>query len=211
MTIIKDYKTVPILLALILFLNCSPDNQTVKIGNQNWMAENLSTETFRNGDKIKHAKTIDEWVTSGKNKQPAWCYYENNSTNKKFGKIYNYYAVMDSRGLAPEGWHIPSVEEWNKLMNHLGGKNIAGSKLKSSSNWKGNLNKDSKNSFNGLPGGFRDKDGNFNMIGQYTIWWTSTQSFDNEGETREIGFYFEYLEENSRDAEFGCYIRCIKD
>ena len=108
--------------------------KTVKIGNQAWMAENLSVSIFRNGDPIPQAKTNQEWIKAGDNKQPAWCYYENDPANgAKYGKLYNWYAVIDPRGLAPVGYHIPSDAEWEKLVDYL--EPDPGTKMKSKSGW----------------------------------------------------------------------------
>ena len=110
--------------------------KTVKIGGQVWMAENLNVSTFRNGDPIPQARTKEEWEKAGENKQAAWCYYDNNPANgKKYGKLYNHYATSDPRGLAPNGWHIPTDSEWKTLLNHLGGFLDAGKKMKSKSGW----------------------------------------------------------------------------
>ena len=105
--------------------------KTTQIGNQTWMAENLRVKTFRNGDKILHAKTKEEWVKAGENKTPAWCFYENKQGKEiKYGILYNWYAVNDERGLAPEGWKVPSENDWEKLDKYLfKGKNIGGIKL----------------------------------------------------------------------------------
>jgi uncharacterized protein (TIGR02145 family) len=108
--------------------------KSVKIGTQIWMTENLNVSTFRNGEPIPEAKTEEEWVKAGENKQPAWCYYNNDPKNgAKYGKLYNWYAVYDSRGLAPAGWHIPTDAEWTTLENQLG--DDAGNKMKSTSGW----------------------------------------------------------------------------
>jgi uncharacterized protein (TIGR02145 family) len=108
--------------------------KSVKIGAQTWMSENLNVSTFRNGDLIPEAKTNEEWEKAGKNKQPAWCYYNNDPKNgAKYGKLYNWYAVIDPRGLAPEGWHVLSDEEWQTLEDYLG--DDAGKKMKSASGW----------------------------------------------------------------------------
>ena len=110
--------------------------QTVTIGTQVWMTKNLDVSTFRNGDGIPQAKTDEEWEAAGDNKQPAWCYYENNAANgTKYGKLYNWYAVNDARGLAPAGYHIPTDEEWTVLSTFLGGEDVAGKKMKSTSGW----------------------------------------------------------------------------
>ena len=106
--------------------------KTVQIGTQVWMTKNLDVSTFRNGDPIPEAKTDEEWEKAGENKQPAWCYYNNDPGNgEKYGKLYNWYAVNDSRGLAPVGYHIPSDAEWTILTDFLGGEDAAGNKMKS--------------------------------------------------------------------------------
>lgn len=110
--------------------------QTVTIGTQVWMTKNLDVATFRNGDPIPQAKTNEEWEKAGKNEQPAWCYYNNDPANgAKYGKLYNWYAVNDSRGLAPSGYHIPSDAEWTRLTDFLGGEKVARTKMMSKSGW----------------------------------------------------------------------------
>ena len=110
--------------------------QSVNIGTQTWTTKNLNVATFRNGDAIPRAKTDKEWKAAGDNKQPAWCYYENKTTNgTKYGKLYNWFAVNDARGLAPTGYHIPTDEEWTVLSTYLGGEEVAGKKMKSTSGW----------------------------------------------------------------------------
>ena len=105
---------------------------TIIIGTQEWMASNLDVATFRNGDLIFEAKSDEEWEKARENKEPAWCYYENDPANgSKYGKLYNWYAVIDSRGLAPVGYKIPSDAELTKLTDFLGGNGVAGTKIKS--------------------------------------------------------------------------------
>ncbi len=139
-----------LLTLFFVFLSCDSSNSKneseipleteVKIGKQVWMIKNLDVDTFRNGDAIPEAKTDEEWVRAGEESKPAWCYYENDPKNgKKYGKLYNWYAVVDPRGLAPKGWHIPSDAEWSSLINYLGGNEIAGKKMKSKHGWKGNI------------------------------------------------------------------------
>ncbi|MBM3416347.1 MAG: hypothetical protein FJY20_07845 [Bacteroidetes bacterium] len=147
----------------------------VTIGNQVWMAENLNVDKFRNGDPIPHAKTAEEWTKAGQNKQPAWCYYDNNPANgAKYGGLYNWYAVNDPRGLAPRGWHIPSDDEWTVLTDYLGGEDVAGTKMKSTSGWEENGNGTNSSGFNGLPGGLRGGNGSFSSVGKFGGWWSST-------------------------------------
>ena len=96
----------------------------------------LNVDKFRNGVIIPQAKNQAEWKLAGDTKKPAWCYYNYDPSNeKKYGKLYNWYAVMDSRGLAPKGWHIPSKTEWEQLMTYLGGLDLAGTKIKSDTGW----------------------------------------------------------------------------
>jgi uncharacterized protein (TIGR02145 family) len=105
--------------------------KTVVIGNQTWMAENLNVASFRNGDPIPEAKTKEEWDKATAEGKPAWCYYNNDTANGKiYGKLYNFHAVDDTRGLAPKGWHVPSDSEFTILTDYLGGESIAGKKMK---------------------------------------------------------------------------------
>ena len=133
-TQIRNMKNPLILLFLVIFSVSNSFGQTVTIGTQTWTTKNLNVATFRNGDAIPRAKTDKEWKAAGDNKQPAWCYYENKTTNgTKYGKLYNWFAVNDARGLAPTGYHIPTDEEWTVLSTFLGVEDAAGKKMKSTS------------------------------------------------------------------------------
>jgi len=108
----------------------------VKIGTQTWTTKNLDVSKFRNGEAIPLAKTNADWQLAGQNQQPAWCYYENKGENgTTYGKLYNWFAVNDPRGLAPNGYHIPTDAECTILTDYLGGDSIAGVKMKSTSGW----------------------------------------------------------------------------
>ena len=127
--------------------------KTVKINNQEWMTENLNVSAFRNGDSIPEAKTDLDWEEAGKKGKPAWCYYANDPANGiKYGKLYNWYAVNDPRGLAPAGWHVPTDAEWTELINSLGGGELAGAKMKSTTGWVDNRTATNESGFSGLPG-----------------------------------------------------------
>src|SRR5712675_951158 len=106
--------------------------KTVRIGTQEWMAENLNVSHFKNGDEIPEAKTNEEWKKASDEHKPAWCNYDNDLMNgKKYGKLYNWYAVNDPRGLTPNGWHVPSNSEcFEHLIKFLGGEDVAGGKMK---------------------------------------------------------------------------------
>ena len=148
--------------------------KTVKIGTQKWMAENLDVNQFRNGDLIPQAMSVEEGVKAGDEGKPAWCYYDNDPANGKiYGKLYNWFAVNDSRGLAPNGWHIPSYSEWADLTNYLGGVNEAGNKMKYTEGWESNGNGTNESGFAGLPSGSRYNDGMFLLIGSTGEWWST--------------------------------------
>ncbi len=195
-----------------------------KIGNQIWMAENLKITKFRNGDPIPEANTKQEWAYAEKNAQPAWCYVEGDpTTSNKFGVLYNWYAVNDPRGLAPEGWHIPSNNEWNVIIDFLGGKEVAGGKMKSKEGWEGGFNGSNSSGFNGLPSGFCAGD-YFRRIGVYGYWWSSSEHDSSNtwyyslswGRQLDITYYTEYFPDDRIYHEkevksLGFSVRCIKN
>ena len=127
-----------LVLFIQLSLSISPVlSQDITIGTQTWTSKNLDVSTFRNGEAIPEAKSEEEWSKAGDNKTAAFCYYEYDSKNGTlYGKLYNWYAVKDPRGLAPAGYHIPSNAEWTILTDFLGGSDIAGKKMKSKDGWK---------------------------------------------------------------------------
>jgi uncharacterized protein (TIGR02145 family) len=151
----------------------------IRIGNYSWMMENLDVVTFSNGDTIPQAKTKAEWLMAIENRQPAWCYY-NNQSEPKFGKLYNWFAVNDSRGLAHGDYVIPGVEAWKNLISELGGSYDASKKMKSIKHWNkpkdfyGDANGSNFSGFCGLPGGFRNTEGEFESAKYLGVWWTSS-------------------------------------
>ncbi len=155
----------------------SKDSETIKIGTQSWAKANLNVNTFRNGDSIPEAKTNKEWVTAGESGKPAWCYYNNNPANgPKYGKLYNWYAVNDPRGLAPAGWTLSGDDDWAILISFLGGQTEAGKKVKSASGWSDGNYGTNESGFTALPGGYRVENGLFLNIGSIGTWWSSTES-----------------------------------
>jgi uncharacterized protein (TIGR02145 family) len=148
---------------------------TVIIGTQEWMSKNLNVERFRNGDSIFHAKSMEEWLTAGESGQPAWCYFNNDKVyESKFGKLYNWYAVNDPRGLAPQGFNVPSNYDWDILVDYLGGMENSGTKLKSAQGWLGGGNGSNSSGFSALPCGLRYTVGNFGEMGEFGFWWSSS-------------------------------------
>lgn len=189
--------------------------KTVKIGKQIWMAENMNESTYRNGDSIPQVQDAVKWCELGTG---AFCYYENKAANgAKYGKLYNWYAVNDPRGLAPKGWHIPNDAEWKQLTDYLGGENEAGTKLKSNSGWNEyegkNGNGNNSSGFAGLPGGFRDFFGPFHSMGCCSSWWSSTEENMNSrnGIFRFLSYNCKNVFKDNFTKRRGISVRCIKD
>lgn len=184
---------------------------TVVIGNQQWMAENLNVSTFRDGTPIPHVTTQDWQVIT----TPAWCWYNNDpAQGAVYGRLYNWYAVADSRGLCPTGWHVPTNAEWTTLSDFLGGFLVAGGKMKTTGTTRWNSpNTGATNSsrFSALPGGIR---GNFDAFANINIqgnWWTATQDQSWSAFTRYIENNSERLFELPANKERGRSVRCVKD
>lgn len=194
-------------------------NGEVKIGNQTWMCRNLDVTTYRDGTPIPEVTDSTEWahLTTG-----AWCYYNNDpAMGAIYGKLYNWYAMNDSRGLAPKGWHISTDDEWTILSDCLGGDAIAGDKLKSTGSITGgdglwcytNQSATNESGFSALPGGSRSfTNGTFIFIGSYGHWWTSN--------TNSYSTWFRFLYCENHILFRGAYIinkgagfsvRCVKD
>ena len=205
-------KKISLILVLLIGLGSISNAQTVTIGKQVWMTKNLDVATFRNGDPIPEAKTDEEWKKAAENKQPAWCYYDNDPANgAKYGKLYNWYAVNDSRGLAPAGYHVPSDVEWTKLTNFLGGEGVAGTKMKSKSGWAENRNGTNTSGFSGLPGGNRNDDGAFDGIGNNGCWLSSTEVYTSNAWDRLLDYSVGYVFRAYYNKGIGLSVRCLRD
>lgn len=182
----------------------------VQIGNQLWMAENLNVDHFRNGDEIRQAKSLNEWGQAS----AAWCYYDFNPANAKYGKLYNWYAVNDPRGLAPLGWHVPSRDEYAIMFRNYGQNNdisdFMKTALKAKSGWKDNGN--NQIGFNGLAAGIIDTRNEFWGIGQLTYYWTSTccLDFNSSATALQLDSYVCSLGDNNAKSS-GYSVRCVKN
>ena len=199
--------------ALISFGQGSQDvYKTVKIDSLVWMAENLNVGMFRNGDRVPEAKTDEEWVSAGKEGKPAWCYYDNKPENgAKYGKLYNWFAINDPRGLAPKGWHVPTDAEWRQTTLFLGGEDAAGTKMKSPEGWTHDGNGTNESGFTGLPAGSRSRFGAFDYIGHITYWWTSTPYDSEFAWYRVIDESPYYVYRTNYYKQNGYSVRCIQD
>jgi uncharacterized protein (TIGR02145 family) len=205
-------KITTLLFIALLSISSFGFSQSVTIGTQTWTTLNLDLATFRNGDAIPEAKTDEEWEAAGDNKQPAWCYYDNDPMNgTKYGKLYNWYAVVDSRGLAPLGYHIPSDTEWTKLSDYLGGEESAGEKMKRNSGWLENGNGTNSSGFSGLPGGFSTISGGFRYVGDFGVWWSASEHDDSNAWALGLVSAYSNLHRDHSIKSFGHSVRCVKD
>ena len=149
--------------------------KTIKYGVQEWTANNLNVSHFSNGDSIHEAKTKEEWLKCCSEGKPAWCNFDNNPENGKiYGKLYNWYAINDPRELAPEGWRIPTNQDWRTLVKNLKGVDIAGLKLKSTTGWN-SKNGTNNIDFSAIPGGIRNEKGEFKELGTKSQWWSNSE------------------------------------
>lgn len=188
------------------------DALTVKVGEQEWMGKNLDVDRFANGDPIPEARTADEWKRAGENKQPAWCYYDNDPANgPTYGKLYNWYAVNDPRGLAPIGWHVLRHEEWTALTNYLGGEAAAGTSLKSTHGWNKNGNGNNNSGLTGLPGGARSAYGPFSALGKYSGWWSSSEGPSEGAWYRYVVYGLGGVYTFIFSKGCGFSVRCLRD
>ncbi len=189
----------------------------VTICNQIWSTKNLDVTTYRNGDVIPQVTDPTAWtnLTTG-----AWCYYDNNPANGPFhGKLYNWYAVTDTRGLAPVGWHVPSYEEWVSLIDCLGGEQVAGGKMKSTGTiesdtglwFSPNYNALNSSGFIAQPGGNRSNFGSFSAIGTKGNWWSSTMRVTPIIWYISINYVSERANSYDSYRGTGFSVRCLRD
>jgi len=187
--------------------------QTVMIGNQLWMAENLKVTHYRKGEPIPNVASDSAW---GNQTSGAYCNYDNNTGHvATYGPLYNWYAVDDARNIAPEGWHVPSDAEWQTLVDNLGGNSVAGGKLKEAgtSHWDSpNTGATNESGFNALPGGYRYGSGGFSDMGYNANFWSSTEYYNNnDAWYRFLGFHFSGVYRVNRHKHYGLSVRCVRD
>ncbi len=193
------------------YSNSIADATTVKVGSQEWLSKNLNVDHFINGDPIQKIKTPEEWQAAADNKQPAWCYSNNDSlSGTKYGKLYNWYAVHDPRGLAPKGMHLPSDGEWTLLVSYLGGEDIAGVALKSKVGWGINDSGNNSSGVFAIPGNCRSSNGTF-LIGEFTYWWSYSEDNDYLAWYRFLTDESDKIYRGSNVKGMGMSVRCIKD
>jgi uncharacterized protein (TIGR02145 family) len=181
---------------------------TVLIGSQCWIKTNLNTTKYNDGAAIATGLDNTAWIyaTAG-----AFTSFANVVDESYYGKIYNWYAVQTQK-LCPEGWHVPTDDEWTKLVNYLGGAAIAGGKMKTTFDWQApNAGADNSSGFSGLPGGYRFDLRTFPNIGFYGNWWSATSNGDYASWARNIGYSSNDVGRSSFGNVNGFSCRCVKD
>ncbi len=203
----------------------TPNYETTNICGATWFKRNLDIDHYRNGDIIPQVKDFNQWanLTTG-----AWCYNNNDSSNgPTYGKLYNWYAVNDPRGLAPQGWHIPSKREWDNIIKCLDNNadttgfsytissSIAGGSLKDMNQnlwFTPNVGATNSSGFSALPGGQRNTTADFGgILGYMGLWWTSTSPYSTWSNSFEINHSDANVVRNGYDRKFGLSVRLVKD
>jgi uncharacterized protein (TIGR02145 family) len=184
--------------------------KSVQIGSQTWMAENLRTSTYKNGEPIELVTDNNDWKNLNTG---AYCSYDNTINNAGvYGYLYNWYAVSDPRGLCPNGWHVPSNNEWQQLIDYLNGDEMAGGKLKSTKLWKSpNTDANDITGFSGIPGGCRHYSGTSYYMTEYGYWWSATPESTYISWYYRLSYYGGSVYRYGFSKRDGLSIRCLKD
>jgi uncharacterized protein (TIGR02145 family) len=190
-------------------MGCHASFPEIKIGAQTWMTQDLNVDKFSNGDAIPQAKSDEEWKKAAEERTPAWCYLENNGA--KQGKLYNWFAVNDPRGLAPAGWRIPSIADLETLTHVLEEEGFPGKAMKSNEGWIEEGNGTNESGFDAFPHGSREASGSFSGFGEFGYWWLSNE---DKGRVTAWLFTLDYgspsLSLTTSDKAYGFSVRCVK-
>lgn len=183
--------------------------KTVQIGSQTWMAENLRTLKLNDGVDIPYSETAIEWNPL---ETASYCWI--NSDTSVYGALYNWYTVSSGK-LCPEGWSVPSDQDWTDLTDYLGGQAEAGKLLKETGtrHWlTSSVNITNDSGFTALPGGYRNQNGTFGNVTQSGYFWTSTEDSEN-GTAFFRSMYYGYsnVDKSSGNLKSGFSVRCIMD
>ncbi len=185
---------------------------TITIGTQVWMKENLKVLHYRNGNPITNVTDNTAWFNLS---TEAYCLYDNLAANgQDYGVLYNFFAVTDTRNICPVGWHVPTDAEWTILTDYLGGLTVAGDKLREvgTAHWTSpNTGATNSSGFTGLPGGYRYSSGTFGTIHDRGLWWTATQQNSVNAAYRYVGFDFASVVASSANLKAGYSLRLVKD
>jgi uncharacterized protein (TIGR02145 family) len=170
------------------------------VGSNNWDYKNLNVDKFANGEAIPQAQSLEQWKKAGEEKKPAWCYYENDpSYGRVYGKLYNWYAVTDPRGMAPGGWHIPDDAEWT-AMNERSTRAARDSTVNNK-----------QTGFARLHGGYRLNSGVFSNMGRIGYWWSSSEHSADLAWYRYLHEGYGQVGRGGSLKDCGFSVRCIRD
>jgi len=196
---------------------------TIILGTQEWMQQNLKTAHYRNGDPIPTGLSNSQW---GSTATGAYAVYAgDNSNDATYGKLYNWYAVDDSRGLCPLGWHMPSDDEWKTLEIYIGMSQAEadqagwrgtdeGGKLKETGylHWASpNTGAANSSGFTGLPGGYRDGNGGFHYVGSDGNFWSASSQSAATAWGRFLDYSSSEAGRSYYNEEYGLSCRCLRD
>lgn len=185
---------------------------SVNIGTQVWLKENLNTTRYRDGTVIPLITQNSAWANSTTG---AYSSYDNNNANVSiYGALYNWYAVVDSRGLCPAGWHVPTNDEWTTLTTYLGGLIVAGGKMKKEGTehcLEPNTGADNSSGFTGIGSGVRDISGVYASLRQLQYLWSSSEYSPTHGISRKLFYDFPSVSFSGNYKQSGFSVRCIKD
>ncbi|MCU0359315.1 MAG: fibrobacter succinogenes major paralogous domain-containing protein [Bacteroidia bacterium] len=193
-----------------------PDSSSETTGTdiygQVWMTDNLNRVVFNNGDSIPEAKSAKDWLETGKAGKPAWCWYDfaKQGDSSKV-RLYNYFAVMDARGLAPKGWHIPSQEEFEALITNYGGKKVAGKNMLASSQWGNTAETAYRMGASATRTGLRSFNGAYSNIEDFGYWWSNTSRVNGNAWHFVLNHKTSLAKTSFSQQMNGFAVRCIKD
>jgi uncharacterized protein (TIGR02145 family) len=222
-SLFRNIATVTVLLLTIVMTGCSRKSGipvtdsdgntygTVTIGGAVWMSENLKVTRYRNGDPVPEVPDGAAWALLATGARSS---YDNKPENAgTTGMLYNWYTVTDPRGIAPEGWHVATDEEWSDLVHACGGEKEAAKALKSPDQWEGQAGApENSNGFNARPSGARrDSDGAFVLLGQFARFWSATPAENGKGWGRAMEFYDNAVRRGQVGPNNGFSVRCVKD
>ncbi len=191
--------------------------RTALINNKTWFIENLRVTHYSNGDPIPNIPDNNQWKVQ---KAGAYCYYNNLAGNSIiYGNLYNWFTVDDPRGLCPTGWHVASAKDYKDLLDYLGGAAVAGGKMKiidtdphAEPRWDSpNTGATNESGYTGLPGGFRDLNGNYQNINLYGFWWESDEKNSVQGGYLTLKYKAASADTAHLYKPYGCSVRCVKD
>jgi Fibrobacter succinogenes major domain (Fib_succ_major). len=191
---------------------------TVTIGTQTWMAENLKTTKYNDGTTIPN---VTDWTAWAALTTPSYCWYNNDATTYKatYGALYNWYTVNSTsnggKNVCPTSWHVPTDAEWTTLTTYLGGESVAGGKLKETGTahyWiSPNIGATNETGFTALPGGYRYYSGAYSSIGSYGLWWSSTETSSTSAWGRHMHYAYSDVLRTNFNKPSGFSVRCSRD